>query len=256
MNLTQREIARKAGIASVAARQSPELTRDKARAIELHQAGQDTGAIGRALSRERTEIRRWLIAAGIYRTKGRGKAVAGRRRYDPVKLIVAEYANEIRLAAKMDTGRHWRNHEVTRRKAMDYYYADIEAGRARGRKAAKKRYDKRTPAETIRATLACRIYHAIKRSSKPARKTNRTMQLVGCNINALMAHIESRFTIGMTWANYGKWHIDHRIPCAVFDLSKPNQQRACFHFSNLQPLWATDNLRKSDKVIAQADLGI
>ena len=50
----------------------------------------------------------------------------------------------------------------------------------------------------------------------------------------------------MTWQNYGDgWHIDHIHPCAAFDLTDPEQQKACFHWSNLQPLWAIDNFRKS-----------
>lgn len=55
----------------------------------------------------------------------------------------------------------------------------------------------------------------------------------------------------MTWANYGKsgWHIDHIKPCASFDLSDPDQQKACFHYSNLQPLWAFDNLSKGAKLV-------
>jgi hypothetical protein len=54
----------------------------------------------------------------------------------------------------------------------------------------------------------------------------------------------------MSWGNYGLhgWHVDHIIPCASFDLTDPEQQRQCFHYTNLQPLWAEDNLRKSDKL--------
>ena len=50
----------------------------------------------------------------------------------------------------------------------------------------------------------------------------------------------------MTWENHTPtgWHVDHIIPCAAFDLSKPEEQRKCFHYTNLQPLWAIDNIRK------------
>jgi len=52
----------------------------------------------------------------------------------------------------------------------------------------------------------------------------------------------------MSWANYGRaWHIDHIRPCSSYDLTKPDQQRACLHFSNLQPLWSKENLRKGAK---------
>ena len=54
----------------------------------------------------------------------------------------------------------------------------------------------------------------------------------------------------MTWQNYGRaWHIDHIIPCSAFDLTRPNQIRQCFHFTNLRPLWAKANLRKHAKII-------
>jgi len=108
MNLTTTQ---KAGIASGLARQSPELVADKARAIELHLAGHDTGQIQRALPhRDRGEIRRWLIAKGIYKTAGRGTATKGKRRPNPKRLILAEYASELKQIGKTDELVHWRNH--------------------------------------------------------------------------------------------------------------------------------------------------
>lgn len=73
------------------------------------------------------------------------------------------------------------------------------------------------------------------------------MELIGCSVEKLMEHLEKQFTEGMTWGNYGRWHVDHIKPCAMFDFSKPEHQQECFHYSNLQPLWAKDNLKKSDK---------
>ena len=56
----------------------------------------------------------------------------------------------------------------------------------------------------------------------------------------------------MTWENHGigGWHVDHIRPCADFNLLDPEQQRQCFHFTNLQPLWAWQNLQKSDRMVA------
>jgi len=51
----------------------------------------------------------------------------------------------------------------------------------------------------------------------------------------------------MSWDNYGEWHVDHKRPCASFDLSKLKEQRVCFHYMNLQPLWAAENLSKGTK---------
>lgn len=81
-----------------------------------------------------------------------------------------------------------------------------------------------------------------------ATKSKRTIALLGCSVEHLRKHLEKQFATGMTWENYGLkgWHIDHKRPCASFDLTQPEQQRLCFHYTNLQPLWALDNLRKND----------
>jgi hypothetical protein len=78
-------------------------------------------------------------------------------------------------------------------------------------------------------------------------KSARTMKLVGCSIEELKNYLKKQFVAGMSWKNHGKWHVDHIRPCITFDLSKPNEQRKCFHYTNLQPLWAIDNLEKKDK---------
>jgi hypothetical protein len=77
--------------------------------------------------------------------------------------------------------------------------------------------------------------------------SNRYSKLVGCTPLELREHIQKQFQPGMTWDNYGEWHIDHIRPCASFDLTDPGQQKACFHFTNLQPLWGMDNIKKGAK---------
>ena len=57
----------------------------------------------------------------------------------------------------------------------------------------------------------------------------------------------------MTWDNYGEWHIDHIKPCCGFDLTDFEQQKKCFHYTNLQPLWAKDNITKNGKFIVNDD---
>ena len=88
-----------------------------------------------------------------------------------------------------------------------------------------------------------RINSALEGKTKSAS----TEELIGCSIEYLNKHLENQFTEGMGWDNRHEWHIDHIRPCASFDLSDPAQQRECFHYSNLQPLWAEDNMRKNDK---------
>lgn len=70
----------------------------------------------------------------------------------------------------------------------------------------------------------------------------------GCTKRQLRSHIESQFKPGMTWENYGEWEIDHITPIAFFDFSKASHFLACVHFSNMQPLWKRDNLRKKNRV--------
>ena len=93
--------------------------------------------------------------------------------------------------------------------------------------------------------LRHRIYLALK--VKGISKSKRTMKLLGCTVEELWKHLESKFQPGMTKENYGKWHVDHIKPCASFDLTDPKQQFICFHYTNLQPLWAKDNIRKGAK---------
>ena len=99
----------------------------------------------------------------------------------------------------------------------------------------------------LRCNLKARIISALKGKGKSAR----TMKLIGCNLSQLKEHLASKFKKGMTWKNhsYKGWHIDHIIPCASFDLTCPVQQLACFNYNNLQPLWASDNMRKGAKIL-------
>ena len=101
----------------------------------------------------------------------------------------------------------------------------------------------------VRANMQRRLAKAVGGS---VYKTDTTMKLVGCTRADLLAHLQCQFTEGMTWDNYGEWHIDHIRPCESFDLTDAEQQRECFHFSNLQPLWAEDNYRKGAKLPAAA----
>ncbi len=102
---------------------------------------------------------------------------------------------------------------------------------------------KTNPEFRIRQSLRTRIYHAVKYKTK----CDNTMKLLGCSLDYFIAYIESKFQDGMTLENYGLWHIDHIRPCASFDLTDPEQQKECFYYRNLQPLWAKDNLLKGDK---------
>jgi hypothetical protein len=108
-----------------------------------------------------------------------------------------------------------------------------------------KRYD--TDINTkLGEILRSRLWAALKKQG--LKKNHSAMELTGCSKEELIEYLESQFSKGMTWENwslYG-WHIDHIRPVSSYDLSDPAQVKECFHYSNLQPLWAIDNLKKSD----------
>jgi hypothetical protein len=74
---------------------------------------------------------------------------------------------------------------------------------------------------------------------------------LGCSIDELKLHLSAQFKSGMSWDNYGQWHIDHVIPVSKFDLTDDAQITKCFNFKNLQPLWAEENLKKGAHVRPQ-----
>jgi len=114
----------------------------------------------------------------------------------------------------------------------------------------RKNYAKRMatdPSFRLEQALRSRLFDTLKGN----RKSAKTMRLLGCSIENLWIYLESKFSEGMSRENYGKlWEVDHIMPCAIFDLSKPEHQRRCFHFSNLQPLWTEKNRHKSAKVLS------
>lgn len=81
-------------------------------------------------------------------------------------------------------------------------------------------------------------------------KSDSVIKLIGCTIEELFDKLEEKFQPGMTRNNRGNngWHVDHIIPCALYDFSSEEEQRCCYHYSNLQPLWARDNMSKGKKL--------
>lgn len=99
----------------------------------------------------------------------------------------------------------------------------------------------------LKHVLRRRLYAAIKNDQK----TGSAVKDLGCSIEYLKKHLESQFTEGMSWNNYGVkgWHIDHIIPLAYFDLTKEKDFKQACHYTNLQPLWAVDNIKKGSKLM-------
>lgn len=133
--------------------------------------------------------------------------------------------------------------EKLRAEARDYYVRNKPEVIRRAMKRMQN-----SPSIRIKQNLSRRIRQALE--ARNTRKSNRTVQLLGCSIESFKLYLQSNFEPGMSWDAFmrGEIHIDHELPCALFDLTDPEQQKVCFHFSNLQPLWADDNRKKSDRM--------
>ena len=125
------------------------------------------------------------------------------------------------------------------------YYEENRKAVAEGQREYMKKRRAADPVFRMVRNLRYRTYHALKRQS--ASKTSGAFDLVGMSGAEHMEYLAARFTEGMTRENYGLWHVDHIRPLSSFDLTDPEQQKQAFHFSNTQPLWGPDNLKKSDK---------
>ena len=139
------------------------------------------------------------------------------------------------------------NYQKKHRKELNQYLKNYRKDNESLRLWHNKYYHshKNDPNFRILRNLRSRIYCALKGITKG----KSTRKLIGCSVPKLKIHLESMFVSGMTWNNYGEWHLDHIKPCSSFDLRKENEQERCFNYLNLQPLWAAENISKSDKVI-------
>ena len=107
-----------------------------------------------------------------------------------------------------------------------------------------------TPEGKLIQNMRIRIYKIIKINHKI--KNKHTLELLGCDGKFLKKHLEKQFSKGMSWGNYGEWHVDHIIPIDYFlknhDFNNIEVQKECFNYSNLQPLWGLKNMKKRNKI--------
>jgi hypothetical protein len=162
----------------------------------------------------------------------------------PNKLIEWEYKRDARILNNLDKA--WNKHPAVL--CWEAHWKDKAKSCARAM-LRYKRY-RHLPEFKIVKNLRHRIWFFTFRNN--IRKSATTMQLVGCSPEELRAHLEYQFKDGMGWHNYGSlrlngWEIDHIKPCTAFDLTDEQAQRECFHYSNLQPMWKDENIRKGGR---------
>ena len=154
---------------------------------------------------------------------------------------------------------YWKHRDKLLKRNAEYRLKNSEKIKAHKKIYAKKNkikirlYQRKKNLEKYHTDINYKMKSTIRRAIinalKGKDKSKKTLEFLGCSIEYFWKHLELKFTPGMTRENHGRfgWHVDHIIPCAAFDLRCPVQQLTCFHYSNLQPLWWRDNLKKGDK---------
>lgn len=152
---------------------------------------------------------------------------------------------EIR-AKKLEKNRAWQSSERGR-ELEKLRWRRNRQDPTKGLKEYKRDYERRRLREDadhrLRNALRCAHRRMIRAG---AARDGKTEELLGCSYDELRQYLEAQFQEGMTWDNWGKggWEVDHKKPLALYDLTDPEQYREAAHYTNLQPLWESDNRRK------------
>ena len=138
----------------------------------------------------------------------------------------------------------WYDSYREKRKEYNRLYNKKNKKRIKEYNRQKRIKDFKDPFKKFVFMIRSHAWRVVKQLSLGKKPTS-TFKWVGCSSKELKSHFESLFVEGMSWDNYGKWHIDHIRPVSSF---KPEEWKQINHYTNLQPLWAEDNFKKSNKI--------
>lgn len=183
-----------------------------------------------------------------------------RTKNSEVYKIAVKKSSEKRKLEKSVYDKEYRKKNIEKikeykRKQYLRYKKEIEEG-VRDKQVKNKervsQYFKDRRKNDVDYKLRCAVRGRLRRYIKSKSASKNVVELTGCDIEKLREHIEKQFRDGMSWENYGDyrnngWNIDHIKPCAVFDFTKEDQLKECFHYTNLQPLWWYENISKGRK---------
>jgi len=181
-----------------------------------------------------------------YRQKNKEEIAAQKRKW-------GQENKETIAAQQREYGQE--NKETIAAQKREYYQENKEKLAGRQRNYAKENKEKinatrrkryhSDPAYAMKSRLRARMGKAVKAAGLD-KKCDSSSELLGISYQGLKEWLEAQFTEGMTWENRSDWHVDHRVPCDAFDMTVETNQRICFWYKNLQPLWGPDNLQKSN----------
>lgn len=178
---------------------------------------------------------------------------------DPLKIRSLGWAKRYRDANKEKIREYMRGYRIRNKERLlaqaraykkRYYGANPELKAVADRKYRKKYKDellakRKTKLRTnINFRLACNLRNRFKTALRSGYKNGSAVKDLGCSIEEFRLYIASKFTTGMSWDNYGEWHLDHIKPLSSFDLTQRTEILKACHYTNIQPLWRFDNLSK------------
>lgn len=160
----------------------------------------------------------------------------------PVKVVYSKEKYLKNRQRRMESTTKWRKKNPQKESEIKKRYRLKNKDRIREyhTKYCRERA-KADPIFKLQCTLRKRLCKFVKN------KKNSILKYLGCDLQYLKVYLEAQFKPGMSWSNHGDWHIDHIKPLISFNLTDENDLNIACHYSNLQPLWAIDNLIKKDK---------
>lgn len=157
---------------------------------------------------------------------------------------------EWRIANKdkiRESKKRWYENNPEKRREMKQKWRKSHPEKQKEHSHCSDRKRRSTLKGKLNSNISLGIWRTLRRGSKANRHWE---ELVVWDINDLKRHLEKQFIEGMTWDNYGEWHIDHIIPVSVFNFETPEDIdfKRCWALKNLQPLWAFENMSKGNKI--------
>lgn len=202
-----------------------------------------TPSIGKVFNIDKRAINRTLKENGVVLDQSGRRNIGGKKAAD--KRYAAKNKEKLSLYHK-----EWAKENSENLKSKHTNWRN--ENRNKVRKWARD-YERKRRAEDPKYRLAARTRTAVYTCLKEANvaKYRSTFELLGYTLEELMKHLEKQFTSGMTWDNYGEWHVDHKIPMARFNFTSVEDPefKLCWCLENLQPLWELDNLSKGARYL-------
>ena len=155
------------------------------------------------------------------------------------KIYKERNKDELKEKRRMYNLEHQKENSAYRKRYAEAHKKEIAIQKAK--------WHKKQMAENINYKLSAYLRNRATKATKRKTKVGSFVRDLGCSMGQFRLFVENQFEEGMTWDNYGKWHLDHVMPLSSFDLTKRAEFLTACNWLNYQPLWATNNLKKGSR---------